>query len=170
VSIGKRIRQIRKELGLNQAKFAYEIGTIQSYLSEIETDKKIPSDRLIRTIAYRWKYNFDWIKSGHGEPMDQSDVLGTTLLAESAEIISTEERRLFNIKAHLTEDEAQVLAEWLARDQEVKELLIRWAKARIRGELKGLAEADQIEFQAKASAWYLLNKIEESRKKKIPGG
>jgi hypothetical protein len=74
-------------------------------------------------------------------------------------------------KSPLTQEEAQILFAWLASNPEIKDLIVAWAKARMGGPLADVYEADLLEFDAKAKAYYLLSTVdEEAEKEKVPGG
>jgi transcriptional regulator with XRE-family HTH domain len=51
VRLGKRVRFLRRERGWTQVEMAEMLGIDRSYLSEIETGKKDPSLRVLKTIA-----------------------------------------------------------------------------------------------------------------------
>lgn len=51
VRLGNRVRNLRKERGWTQVELAELLGIDRSYLSEIETGKKDPSLRVLKTIA-----------------------------------------------------------------------------------------------------------------------
>jgi len=51
VRLGNRIRALRQERGWTQVEMAEMLGVDRSYLSEIETGKKDPSLRVLKTIA-----------------------------------------------------------------------------------------------------------------------
>jgi transcriptional regulator with XRE-family HTH domain len=51
VKLGSRVRQLRRERKLTQVELADMLGIDRSYLSEIETGKKDPSLRVLKTIA-----------------------------------------------------------------------------------------------------------------------
>ncbi len=51
VRLGNRVRALRRERGCTQVELAEMLGMDRSYLSEIETGKKDPSLRVLKTIA-----------------------------------------------------------------------------------------------------------------------
>lgn len=61
---GQRIRQVRTSLGLTQVEFAKAIGITQPFLANVEGDKKIPSDTLIKFVELiaTLQPTHDWIK------------------------------------------------------------------------------------------------------------
>lgn len=51
--IGRRLRELREEQGITQEKLAYECGFSKSFLSEIESGKKLPSLSALGDFAAR---------------------------------------------------------------------------------------------------------------------
>jgi transcriptional regulator with XRE-family HTH domain len=51
VRLGNRVRNLRRKHGWTQVEMAEFLGVDRSYLSEIETGKKDPSLRVLKTIA-----------------------------------------------------------------------------------------------------------------------
>jgi transcriptional regulator with XRE-family HTH domain len=49
--LGNRVRSLRRKHGWTQVEMAERLGVDRSYLSEIETGKKDPSLRVMKTIA-----------------------------------------------------------------------------------------------------------------------
>lgn len=68
----KRIKALRKRLGLSQEKFAEKIGLSQGYVSELETGKKPISIDAVSDIASKTGANTDFLVYGNG-PMLESD-------------------------------------------------------------------------------------------------
>ena len=62
-----RIRQLRNELNLTQAKFSRAIRISISYLAGIESGAREVNDRIIRLIANEFNANEAWLKTGEGE-------------------------------------------------------------------------------------------------------
>jgi transcriptional regulator with XRE-family HTH domain len=65
--IGKRIRQIRQSLELNQGDFSKRIEISQSMLSGIESGRETITDRNIKLICLEFGVNEDWLSTGNGE-------------------------------------------------------------------------------------------------------
>jgi len=51
IRLGNRVRALRRERQWTQVELAEMLGIDRSYLSEIETGKKDPSLRILKTIA-----------------------------------------------------------------------------------------------------------------------
>ncbi|MDO5560953.1 MAG: helix-turn-helix transcriptional regulator [Oscillospiraceae bacterium] len=73
MSIGDRIKLIRKKNNLNQSQFASVLGISQTHISKIESNRDIPSDKILRTIGIEFSINFEWLKTGTGEDTIQTD-------------------------------------------------------------------------------------------------
>jgi len=66
-TIGDRIQKVRNDNKLSQRIFAEKIGISQGYLSEIEQNKKPPSEPILLAIEYRYAIPKDWLLTGEGE-------------------------------------------------------------------------------------------------------
>ena len=59
MDVGSAIRRLRKsQKDLNQSEFAKEIGITQTYLSQIESGKKIPSIAILGAIGHHLEIPF----------------------------------------------------------------------------------------------------------------
>ena len=111
MTIGERIRVLRKETGLTLEKFGECIGVKKAALSHIENDKNGPSDQTIKSIAREFAVSEEWLRTGEG-PMRtiQSDQIvaevreklhlsewGTTALERFLRLPSDDQRELLRI-------------------------------------------------------------------------
>lgn len=64
--MNERIKQIRRELGLTQAKFAERIGLKQNSIALIESGKRNISDQAVLSICREFGIMEDWIRHGDG--------------------------------------------------------------------------------------------------------
>lgn len=62
-----RIKQIRKEVNLNQSDFAEKIGVKQSAVAGYESGNREPLDVVIKNICRNFSVNEDWLRNGIGE-------------------------------------------------------------------------------------------------------
>ena len=74
ISIGDRVKQIRREKDLTQKEFADSLGIVQGFLSGIERGRKTPSDTLIIALCNLYEINRVWLLSGTG---DMTSIPGT---------------------------------------------------------------------------------------------
>ena len=68
MSIGERVRLLRKELGLNQAQFAEKIGLKQAAIGLYENNQRGVADRIILLIYEKYSVREEWLRDGI-EPM-----------------------------------------------------------------------------------------------------
>ena len=91
-SLGMRIKQIRKEEGLNQTEFANKLGSTIGALSRYEIDKVIPNDVFIKHLCKVCHISENWLRTGDGEMYttssedDFSELLGELLVSENDQI------------------------------------------------------------------------------------
>ncbi len=64
--MNERIKQIRRELGLTQAKFAERIGLKQNSIALIESGKRNISDQAVLSICREFGIMEEWIRYGTG--------------------------------------------------------------------------------------------------------
>ena len=64
VSLGGRIRQVRRNRGLTQRDFAESLGIAQGFLSSIECGKKSPSTTLLIAMMHLYQIEAQWLFSG----------------------------------------------------------------------------------------------------------
>lgn len=69
--IGERIKQHRKETGLNQSEYAERLGVKQGIISAMEKGNRNVSDRTIRAICSEFNVNENWLRTGEGEMFEQ---------------------------------------------------------------------------------------------------
>lgn len=63
----ERIREIRADQKLTQARFAESIGLTQNYIAQVEMGAKRVSDRTVRDICRIYGVNELWLRTGNGE-------------------------------------------------------------------------------------------------------
>jgi transcriptional regulator with XRE-family HTH domain len=91
MTLGGRIREIRKSRKVTQKEFSERICATQSYVSRLEADKAQPTDMLIKLIALEFQVSFHWLAYGEGELeiseaiFDYWDRTSTEELGEGAE-------------------------------------------------------------------------------------
>ena len=75
--MNKRIKQIRRELGLTQAEFAERIGLKQNSIALIESGKRNISDQAVLSICREYGVNEEWLRTGDGDKFipDSNDEL-----------------------------------------------------------------------------------------------
>lgn len=79
-----RIKEIRKEHGISQAKFAEKLGLSRNHIAQVETGKGKFSERTIKDICRIWDISEEWLKTGVGEMHISKDDQLTILLGNIA--------------------------------------------------------------------------------------
>ncbi|MBI5682468.1 MAG: helix-turn-helix transcriptional regulator [Deltaproteobacteria bacterium] len=64
VLLGKRLRQFRKSKNLTQQEFANMIVTSQGFLSEIESNKKMPGAEILISLKRCFDLDINWLLTG----------------------------------------------------------------------------------------------------------
>jgi transcriptional regulator with XRE-family HTH domain len=72
---GKRVNELRKNLGLKQVEFAEKLGLTSAAISAIELDKAPLTEANIRLICFTFKVNEEWLREGKGEMLDEEAML-----------------------------------------------------------------------------------------------
>lgn len=73
MTIGQRIREIRKHYGLNQTDFGERIGLKQTAIGLYENDQRGVADRTILLICEKYSVREEWLRNGTGEMFLETD-------------------------------------------------------------------------------------------------
>lgn len=68
MTIGERIKEVRKQLGYTQQRFADALGLKQNTIATYEMGKTFPSDRTITDICEKFGVDRVWLVDGIGDP------------------------------------------------------------------------------------------------------
>lgn len=66
MTLGERIKEIRKDNKLTQKEFADKISVSRPFISRIEADKEKPSETLMKLMSATFGIELDWIMQGTG--------------------------------------------------------------------------------------------------------
>lgn len=69
----KRIKNLRRFLGMTQEKFGYSLGVKKNTISQIESGVNNPTEAFVRSICREFNVNEQWLRTGEGEMFLQSD-------------------------------------------------------------------------------------------------
>ena len=67
MTLGERIKEVRKSKGLTQMQFSGKIGLSRNYVARIEIGERLPSDRTIKDICREFGVDELWLRTGIGE-------------------------------------------------------------------------------------------------------
>lgn len=73
MTVGERIKHLRKRKGLTQAQFAEQIGIAGASLSTIESGKNGASNSTIKAICTIYNVSETWLRTGEGEMFEELD-------------------------------------------------------------------------------------------------
>lgn len=68
MTLGERIRSVRRAASQTQKEFSSALGVSGNYVYLIESDREKPSDRTLNDIARIYGVNKTWLEEGSGEP------------------------------------------------------------------------------------------------------
>lgn len=154
MTIGERIRLIRKETGLNQTDFGEKVGLRQSSLGQIESGVRNATDRTIILICEKYGVREEWLRNGTGEMFLETD---STIVSQlSSEYgLDAFEKAMINGFLKMKPEQRAMLKEWVKsamcevfdNEQAYKEFREEYDKGRALpfaargGDTSGLAEA-----------------------------
>lgn len=95
LSLGERIRKVRRTLDLTQEAFCNRIGLKRNSISLVESDKRNISDQAILSICREFNVNEEWLRNGNGEmfkaaPTDVLDQLAYKYHLSEADYVMVE--------------------------------------------------------------------------------
>lgn len=67
MTLGERIKKVRKSLDLTQQKFADQIGTTQNNIASYEIGRREPSAAAVNNICKTFNVSEAWLRTGEGE-------------------------------------------------------------------------------------------------------
>lgn len=71
MSINERVKQVRQELSLSQAKFAKALSISNGYIAGIELGYNNVNDRIVKLICFTFHVSEEWLKNGEGSMFEQ---------------------------------------------------------------------------------------------------
>lgn len=88
MSLGERIREIRKDNELTQKEFADKISVSRPFVSRIEADKEKPSESIIKLISATFGIELNWITQGIG--YKESQIKTTNKIIKNMDFLELE--------------------------------------------------------------------------------
>jgi len=67
MTIGQRLKALRKALGLTQREFANKLSLTEKSVRDYESDRRTPPDKTLRLISHTFGVSYEWLKEGKGE-------------------------------------------------------------------------------------------------------
>ena len=109
--IGRRIEHVISKMGLKKVEFASRLKIDQSYVTQLTSERRNPSDRLISDICREFNVNETWLRTGEGE-MFIEKTRTEEIDQFISEIMQGEpdfRRRLVSVLARMTPEEWELL-------------------------------------------------------------
>ena len=103
--IGKRLKRIRKELGLTQKEFATSIEISEATLRRYESGQNFPDAEVLERIADKYGVNIHWLITGKG-PMflkDSYKNIDSELLEILTSLSPEHQRKLMEVLGELSD-------------------------------------------------------------------
>ena len=124
MTIGDRIKKIRREFDLTQEAFASKIGSVQNTITGYESGRRNPSAPVISLICREFGINEEWLRDGIGDmcvpdPDNELEALAEKYKLSAADQILIE--KFVNLKADTRNAILEFMADVVASIQESEE-------------------------------------------------
>lgn len=109
MTLGERIKTVRKTVNLTQTEFGEKIGIKGNTVTNYEADRREPQEVVIKAICDKFKVSYEWLKYGKGEMTAEVD---DDMLKLINQILSTEDettRQVFKAFANFDERDWQTI-------------------------------------------------------------
>lgn len=112
MTIGERIKKVRRSVDLTQQKFGERLGIKPNSVSLIESGDRNPSDQVILAICREFNIREEWLRNGGGDMFIQV-TRGERIAAWVGKTLSTEsdtfQKRFISMLSKLNESDWEVL-------------------------------------------------------------
>ncbi len=71
MSINQRVKEVRQELNLSQAKFAKALSMSNGYIAGIELEHNKVNDRIVKLICFTFHVSEEWLRTGEGSMFEE---------------------------------------------------------------------------------------------------
>ena len=142
MSINRRIKELRKSLGLNQSDFGARIGLKNSAISKLEQDGNTVVDQNKRIICDKFGASLQWLETGEGEMYAENDSVLLSQVAEHYKL-SSEQQALVQSFLDLTADQRDAVVYSVCQAADA----IRQARSKEQSDMKYKTIHDFLESQ-----------------------
>lgn len=119
--IGRRLKELRKTLGLTQQEIADKLGIKRNSFANYEIGRNTPLDTIIKSICREYHVREDWIRTGEGNMFSSDDKESQIATAINSLVGLAEDNdfkaRFISMLSRLTKKE------WELLEDKVKELV-----------------------------------------------
>ncbi len=113
MTVGERIREIRKALGMTMDAFGEKIGVTKSTISNIENGNRDANERMMKSVCREFDINETWLRTGKGDMKIQrtrNQVVTDFLVSTIKEDDDNFKKRLIEVLAGLEPKDWEFLA------------------------------------------------------------
>lgn len=125
MTLGERIKKLRRELDLTQQEFATKIGSVQNTITGYETGRRVPSNQVISLICREFNVNETWLRTGEGEMFLKAP---DTAVGQLAKELGLDEfmQGIVNEYLKLNEDQRKVVRNFVSKiaEQPIKDFTV----------------------------------------------
>lgn len=113
LTIGERIKELRKALKINQTKFGEKIGLAPNTIANYECGRREVTEQSIKSICREFNVNYLWLTEGKGEPF----------LPEPTGLIDE-----LKVQYNLSDTEVEILVNYLKLSNSQREGFIKFVE------------------------------------------
>ena len=110
MTIGQRLKELRKSLGKKQTEMGRLLGIAQTYYSRYERDLVSPKATTIAKLKEETGVSTDWLLTGEGEMFSRKES------DEVLQTLSTQERELLEEFRRLSEERQEIYCDRIKAD------------------------------------------------------
>ena len=112
MTIGERVKFLRKGLGLNQTQFAEKIGLKQAAIGLYENNQRSVTDRIILLICEKYSVNEEWLRNGTEPIFKESNSTIISQLADEYDL-DVYEKAMISSFLKLKPEQRQFVRNWI---------------------------------------------------------
>lgn len=158
MTLGERIKKVRKDKDLTQQEFCKQIGLKRNSISLVESGKRNISDQAIKSICREFHVNEEWLRTGNGDMFIPA--ANTTL----EQLIQ---------EYHLNDIEREIVTAFVTLDDKSRAAVTQYLRKVAAAVVEGRDERphDELDIEAEVAAYraHLLREKEAREKSSASG-
>lgn len=112
MSLGNRIRELRKKLNLTLEKFGKPLGVGKTAISKIENDERNLTEQMALSICREYNVNYLWLTEGKGDMFTSTPETSVDELAEDYKLDDID-KKIIEKYLELSDQQRAVIKEYL---------------------------------------------------------
>lgn len=112
MSLGNRIRELRKKLNLTLEKFGKPLGVGKTAISKIENDERNLTEQMAKAICREYNVNYLWLTEGKGDMFTSTPETSVDELAEDYKLDDID-KKIIEKYLELSDQQRAVIKEYL---------------------------------------------------------